>query len=99
MYYMVTLTFKDEVLSKLHEYAKEDDVSRLRKYAEGHRPKVPNGIVYIDGWISVNGGRVFELIKTSNENLIKEWAMQLSDLFECAIEHVVPAPSPGKKNR
>ncbi|MFC1761183.1 DUF3303 domain-containing protein [Planctomycetota bacterium] len=98
MYYMVIATFKDDVLSELHEYAKGDDISKLRKFAEDHHAKVPDGLEYVDGWLDVNGRRVFELIKSSNENLIKQWAMQLSDLFECEIDHVVPVPSPGKKN-
>lgn len=98
MNYMVTLTFKNDVLSELHEYAGGDDISKVRKYTEDHRPKVPDGIEYVDGWVDVNGRRVFQLIKTSNENLIKEWTMQLGDLFECEIDHVVPVPSPGKKN-
>jgi hypothetical protein len=98
MYYMVTATFKDEVLSELHEYAKGDDISKLRKFAEDHHAKVPDGLEYVDGWLDVNGRRVFELIRTSNENLIKEWTMQLADLYIIDVDHVIPVPSPGKNN-
>ena len=98
MYYMITATFKGDVISKLTEYAKGDDVSKLREFAEDHQPKVPDGLEYVAGWLDVNGRRVFELIKTSNENLIKEWTMQLGDLFEFEIDHVVPVASPGKNS-
>lgn len=98
MYYMVTATFKGDVISKLTEYAKGDDISKLREFAEDHRPKVPDGLEYVDGWLDVNGRRVFELIRASNENLIKEWAVQLGDLFEFEIYHVVPVPTHGEND-
>ncbi len=91
---MLTATFKDEVMSKLEGYVKADDIAKLREFSEAHHPDVPDGLEYVDGWLDIKGRRVFELIKTNDESLIKTWTKQLEDLFELDITQVVSVPTP-----
>ena len=83
MYYMITATYKGE------------DVSRLREYSKDRHPKYPDGVEHIHTWVGVDGHRCFQLMKTENPDLLREWTSQLDDLFEFEVDHVAPVPSPG----
>ena len=81
MHYMITATYSGE------------DVLNLQKYAKGRHLTLPDGVEFIDAWISVNGRRFFQMMKTDNETLLEEWTVQLDDLFEFQVDHVVHVPS------
>jgi len=95
---MITATSKKDAMSKLREYAKNGDISRLREFTEDHHTKLPDGLECVNSWLGVTGERFFQLVKTSDENLLKEWIIQLSDLFQIEVDCVAPIPPSGKSS-
>ena len=86
MFYMITAIYKGQDSYELLEYSKD------------RHPKLPNGVELINTWVGMDGHRCFQLMKTENGDLLKEWTSQLDDLFDFEVDHVVPVPSPEKDN-
>jgi hypothetical protein len=70
----------------------------LLKYSRYRHPKLPNGVELINTWVGMDGHRCFQLMKTEDGDLLKEWTSQLDDLFDFEVDHVTPMPSPAKNN-
>ena len=87
MFYMITAIYKGE------------DVSELREYSKDCHPKLPNGVELINTWVGMDGHRCFQLMKTEDGDLLREWTSQLDHLFDFEVDHVAPVPSPAKNNR
>ena len=52
---------------------------------------MPDGLVYVDSWISADFNRCFQLMECDDPCLFQEWVLQWSDLFELEIIPVVPS--------
>ncbi|MDJ0745083.1 MAG: DUF3303 family protein [Xenococcaceae cyanobacterium MO_167.B27] len=52
---------------------------------------MPEGLKYVDSWISANFDRCFQLMECDDPGLFQEWVLQWQDLFELEIIPVVPS--------
>ena len=50
---------------------------------------MPDGLKYLDSWISTDFSRCFQLIECDDTDLFQEWVSQWQDLFELEIIPVV----------
>ena len=50
---------------------------------------MPEGLRYIDSWISADLTRCFQLMETDREELFQEWIASWSDLIEFEVVAVV----------
>ena len=69
----------------------EDIYSRLQEKGR----MMPEGLQYIDSWISADLRRCFQLMECNDPSLFQEWVLQWQDLFELEI---IPVAS-SKKTR
>jgi hypothetical protein len=70
MLYMVIERFKTP--GAIDVYRRARDQGRL----------MPAGLEYVSSWIDFNFTQCFQLMKTENENLLKEWTDQWMDLVD-----------------
>lgn len=59
-----------------------------RRFQERER-LMPEGLTYIDSWVSANGERCFQLMECDDLRLFQEWTLQWHDLVEFDIIPVV----------
>ena len=50
---------------------------------------MPEGLKYIDSWISANLNRCFQLVECDDARLFQEWILEWSDLGEFEIIPIV----------
>lgn len=80
--FMVIEHFKPGKLDEI--YARFHEKGRL----------LPNGLYYLDSWLSEDGNRCFQLMQTDNRTLFDEWQTAWADLAE--FEIVQLRAKPGK---
>ncbi len=73
MLYMVIEKFKIECKDKIYE--------RLKTKGR----MLPNGLIYLDSWLELQGKRCFQLMETDNEYLFDEWVKKWNDLVDFEI--------------
>ena len=61
-----------------------------RRFEERGR-MMPEGLKYLDSWISVDFNRCWQLMECDDPRLFQEWVLQWEDLFELEIIPVVPS--------
>ena len=66
--YMVIETFSENCLDKVYE----------RFHEKGRM--LPEGLHYLDSWLTKDGSRCFQLMETANIELFDDWTSQWSDL-------------------
>ena len=77
MRYMVVERFKNGAAKAIYKRARE----RGRM--------LPDGLEYVDGWVSANLDACFQLMDCENESLFTEWFRSWSDLVEFEVVPVV----------
>ena len=75
MRYMVIETFRD--VAEVY-----------RRFAERGR-MMPEGLTYLDSWISEDLGRCFQLMETDDADLFRAWIASWADLMEFEVVPVV----------
>lgn len=70
---MVIEKFKTECKDKIYE--------RLKTKGR----MLPNGLIYLDSWLELQGKRCFQLMETDNEYLFDEWVKKWNDLIDFEI--------------
>jgi hypothetical protein len=68
--YMVIETFRPGCMPEVYE--------RFRMQGR----MLPDGLVYIDSWLSEQGDRCFQLMEADSEHLFKQWFGRWDDLVE-----------------
>jgi hypothetical protein len=74
----------------------------VERFATGRAPEVyqlvrergrmlPNGLVYIDSWVSANLETCFQLMECDDPIVLQEWIAQWGDLVTFEIIPVVPS--------
>ncbi|MFH1981944.1 MAG: DUF3303 family protein [Pseudomonadota bacterium] len=56
---------------------------------------LPDGLVYIDSWVSDDGGRCFQLMEAENVRLFDVWAERWKDLVDFEVIPVQDSPTKG----
>jgi len=81
MKYMVIETFRPGTKDAV--YARFESEGRM----------LPGGLEYLDSWVSVDGTRCFQLMKTDRFELFDRWTARWSDLVEFEIIPVRDSPT------
>jgi len=50
---------------------------------------IPDGLRFIDSWVSADLGRCFQLMECGNPRLVDEWISQWSDIVDFEVIRVV----------
>lgn len=80
MKYMVIEMFKPELKDKVY----------ARFEAEGRM--LPDGLKYVDSWLTEDGTRCFQLMETEDPELFNLWIEKWSDLVRFEIIPVLDSP-------
>jgi hypothetical protein len=62
---------------------------------------LPDGLEYIDSWLSEDGTRCFQLMKTDHVELFKLWVEKWNDLVDFEVVPLIQSPkkTPNKRNQ
>jgi hypothetical protein len=77
MLYMVIESFRAEDVPKIYQ-----------RLAEKGR-MMPEGLRYVNSWITTDQTRCYQVMETDDERLLREWAAHWADVFEFEIIPVV----------
>jgi hypothetical protein len=78
--YMVIETFRENATEKVYE----------RYHNKGRM--LPEGLNYLDSWLTKDGGRCFQLMETNRYELFREWTEKWDDLTHFEIIAVGEKP-------
>ena len=81
MKYMVIETFKSGMADKVYE--RFNDKGRA----------LPDGVYYLDSWLSNDRTKCFQLMEADRFELIEEWIAKWDDLIEFEIVSVQDSPT------
>mgnify|MGYP002008187528 CR=1 FL=1 len=54
---------------------------------------LPNGLSYLDSWLSTDGTHFFQLMETDNARIFDDWTRKWDDLVEFEIVSVNDSPT------
>jgi hypothetical protein len=81
--YMVIETFFENCMNKIYE--RFHDNGRM----------LPEGLNYLDSWLTKDGARCFQLMETERYELFQEWTEKWDDLTHFEIIEVGEKPKKG----
>ncbi len=87
MKYMVIETFKAGMADKVYE----------RFNQKGRM--LPDGVYYLDSWLSNDRTKCFQLMEADKFELIEEWIAKWDDLTEFEVVSVQDSPTKGRPTR
>lgn len=58
---------------------------------------LPRGLIYLDSWLTHDGGCCFQLMETDDIALMDQWTEKWNDLVEFEIFPVMDSPAKRKK--
>jgi hypothetical protein len=79
MLYMVIEQFKDG-----------DPVPVYRRLRDEGR-MVPDGLEYVSSWVDTSLERCFQIMETSNPDLISEWIINWNDIVDFEVVPIMPS--------
>ena len=85
MIYMIVETFRDGCSEEIYK----------RAALSGRM--LPDGLEYIDSWVTINIDKCFQLMRTENEELIQEWVQKWNDLAHFEVIPVMPSKDASAK--
>ena len=85
MRYMVIERFKEGAIREI--YTRLEEEGRM----------MPEGLEYVNSWISSDLGLCFQLMECENEALFEEWKANWKDLFELEIFPVLSSAEASAK--
>jgi hypothetical protein len=77
------------VIEKFREGSKDKIYARY----EAHGRMLPDGLEYIDSWLSEDGARCFQLMKTDHAELFRFWIEKWDDLIDFEVVPVMRSPT------
>ena len=73
------------------EHFKEGKTKDIYRRLQEKGRTMPEGLKYIDSWISASLDRCFQLMECDNPALFQEWILKWDDLAEFEIIPIVPS--------
>jgi Protein of unknown function (DUF3303) len=73
----------------IEEFRDQDAKSVYRRFREKGR-MMPDGLTFVNSWVSADLGRCFQLMECGNVTLLQKWIAEWSDLMAFEIVPVVP---------
>lgn len=80
------------------EHFKNGDSRSVYERFATHGRMMPDGLEYVSSWTTDDLSKCFQLIKTSDYNLVDEWIAKWSDLVDFEIYPVISSVDAMKKN-
>ncbi|MBE9166791.1 DUF3303 family protein [Pleurocapsales cyanobacterium LEGE 06147] len=74
----------------VERFSKDKTKEIYRRFKEKGR-MMPEGLKYLDSWVSANFEQCFQLMECDDPLLFQEWILQWQDLGEFEIVPVVPS--------
>jgi hypothetical protein len=68
----------------IEQFAPGDAAKIYKRYHEKGR-MLPDGLVYLDSWLTRDGDRCFQLMETDDHSLFSSWTGQWKDLVKFEI--------------
>jgi uncharacterized protein DUF3303 len=65
----------------VEHFKNNDAVPVYRRFRDRGR-LAPEGLKYVSSWIDTNSAKCFQLMETDDENLLKEWISNWSDIVD-----------------
>ena len=87
MKYMVIETFKVGMANKV--YKRFNEKGRM----------LPDGVYYIDSWLSNDRTKCFQLMEADRFKLIEEWIAKWDDLTDFEVVSVIDSPTKDAQDR
>ena len=78
--YMLIETFHQDCLQKAYD--------RFHQ----HGRLLPEGLVYLDSWLTADGARCFQLMETERYDLLREWMKNWDDLVSFEVFEIGAKP-------
>lgn len=75
------------------EYFREDAQDQIYERFKAKGRMLPEGLYYIDSWLSSDSNICFQLMATDNVNLFEEWFQHWSDLTDFKIHPLNEKPA------
>ena len=72
----------------IEEFRDQDAKSVYRRFREKGR-MMPDGLTFVNSWVSADLGRCFQLMECDNVTLLQQWVAEWSDLVGFEIVPVV----------
>ncbi len=73
------------------EHFQEGKIKDIYRRFQDKGRMMPEGLKYIDSWISADLGRCFQLMECDDPSLFQAWILQWGDLGKFEIVPVVPS--------
>jgi hypothetical protein len=73
------------LLYMIIERFKTPGAIEIYRRARDHGRLMPEGLEYVSGWIDFEFTRCFQLMKTENEELLRQWTNRWKDLVDFEI--------------
>lgn len=73
------------------EHYKQGKTKNIYRRFQEQGRMMPEGLQYLDSWISANLDRCFQLMECEDPLLFQEWILQWQDLAEFEIIPIVPS--------
>jgi hypothetical protein len=74
----------------IERFRNQDPEPIYRRLRDSGR-QMPEGLTYIDSWISADLSRCFQLMEADDLSLFQQWISAWSDLMEFEVVPVVPS--------
>lgn len=74
----------------IEQFKNGDPVPVYRRLRDRGR-MVPDGLDYVSSWVDTNLGRCFQIMETSDPDLISEWVSNWSDIVRFEVVPVMPS--------
>lgn len=74
----------------IEQFKNGDPVPVYRRFRDQGR-MVPDGLEYVSSWVDTNLERCFQIMETSNPDLIDDWVTNWNDLVDFEIVPIVPS--------
>ena len=71
------------------EHFKDHSVRQVYRRAQEKGRMLPEGLEYIDSWVSADFERCFQLMKTEDPELFRKWIEKWEDLVDFEVIQVI----------
>jgi Domain of unknown function (DUF3303) len=68
----------------IERFRNHDAEAVYRRFREKGR-MLPDGLIYVDSWVEVNGNRCFQLMECDDVQLFQQWIAHWNDLVDFEI--------------
>jgi hypothetical protein len=74
----------------IEQFKNGDPVPVYRRFRDQGR-MVPNGLEYVSSWVDTNLERCFQIMETSNPELIANWITNWDDIVDFEVVPIIPS--------